>query len=266
VLRDARGTSLSLSHFCPTAAALLFDAPAPDAIVEAPPSLIGDGDLEGLDAADTWSPLLRPSMLMDMSAYDAWERRAIDLLTGNHDLPWRAVDRLERATTAIAEWTPGLDRTLDQCVDDAFACWAPEAGNGRLDAGNWTPTAGFAVAVRAVPTLLTAPSPCDTSSRFLLAANRAIEQDARAVNRWLAARLFGAWIAYQSTGLLAIVRLLRIALDTLAVELMRMQKDTLQRREVLEAIRQSDYLIVHLADSQRLATLLSHPCLSSTAS
>src|SRR4051812_31188677 len=27
VLQDARGTFISLSHFCPTAAALLFDAP-----------------------------------------------------------------------------------------------------------------------------------------------------------------------------------------------------------------------------------------------
>jgi hypothetical protein len=263
VLRDARRTSLSLSHFCPTAAALLFDAPGPDAIVDAPQSLIGDGDLEGLDAADTWSPLLRPSMLMDMSAYDSWERHAIDLLTRDHDLPWHAVDRLEHATTAIAQWTPGSNRTLDQCVDDAFAS---EAGSWTPATGSWKLAAGFAVAVRAVPAPLHAPSPCAPSSRFLIAANRGIEQHARAVNRWLAARLFGAWIAYQSTGLLVIVRLLRVALDTLVVELMRMQKESLQRRDVLEAIRQSDYLIVHLADSQRLATLLSNPCLSSTAS
>jgi Fe-S-cluster containining protein len=263
VLHDARGISLTLSHFCPTAAALLFDAPGPDAIVDAPRSLVRDGPFEGLDAADTWSPLLRPSILMDMSAYDRWERHAVDLLTSeNREPPWHAVDRLERAARAIAQWAPGRDRSLDQSVDDAFAY---EAAGCQPEAGSWKPTAGFAVAVRAVPPPLTAPSQYDPSPRLLVAAHGAIEQHSRAVNRWLAARLFGSWIAYQSTGILAIVRLLRVALDTLVVELTRMEKASLQRREVLDAIRHSDYLLVHLADSQRLATLLSDPCLSSTA-
>jgi len=152
VLHDARGTSLSLSHFCPTAAALLFDAPGPDAVVDAPQSLVGDEPLEGLDAAGTWSPLLRPGMLMDIGAYDAWERHAIDLLTSSNDPPWHAVARLERATAVIAQWTPGRARTLDQCVDDAFApeaggwnlepCWKLEARNWKLEAGNWKLEAG----------------------------------------------------------------------------------------------------------------------------
>jgi hypothetical protein len=260
VLHDARGTTLSLSHFCPTAAALLFDVPGPDAIVEAPQSLVGVDALEGLDAAGAWSPLLRPSMLMDASAHDRWERHAVDLLTGTNDSPWQAVARLERATAAIARWGPGGNRTLDQCVDNAFAsvasCQLPASGSQR--------PAGFAVAVRAVPPPLTAPSSCDPSSRSLAAAHAAIEQFSRAINRWLAARLFGSWIAYQSTGLLAIARLLRVALDTLVMELTRLQKELLQRCDVVEAIRQSDYLLVHLADSQRLATLLSDPCLFST--
>ena len=38
VLQDGRGALVSLSHFCPTAAALLFDATGPDAVVEAPTS------------------------------------------------------------------------------------------------------------------------------------------------------------------------------------------------------------------------------------
>src|SRR6478672_6417798 len=39
VLHDARGTFISLSHFCPTAARLLFDAPGDGTIVEAPLAL-----------------------------------------------------------------------------------------------------------------------------------------------------------------------------------------------------------------------------------
>jgi hypothetical protein len=78
------------------------------------------------------------------------------------------------------------------------------------------------------------------------------------VNRWLAARLFGTWIAYQGTGVATIVRYLRAALDVLVVELTRTPSDGRpERLDVLEALRRSDYLLVHLADSQRLATLLS---------
>jgi hypothetical protein len=78
------------------------------------------------------------------------------------------------------------------------------------------------------------------------------------VNRWLAARLFGTWIAYQGAGLATIVRYLRAALDVLVVELTRTPSHGRpERPDVLEALRRSDYLLVHLADSQRLATLLS---------
>ncbi len=48
-LIDQRGVHVTLSHYCPTAAALLFEHRGPVAIVEgrAP---TGDDDVEGLDA------------------------------------------------------------------------------------------------------------------------------------------------------------------------------------------------------------------------
>src|SRR5688572_7037569 len=49
VVNDPRGSSLTLSHFCPTAAGLLFE-PVPLAIVDAPAPLSLDGGMEGLDA------------------------------------------------------------------------------------------------------------------------------------------------------------------------------------------------------------------------
>src|SRR5262249_9017347 len=57
VLIDRRGTFISLSHFCPTAAALLFEDGPPAAIVEAPASLVDVGPLDGLDARHAWPPL-----------------------------------------------------------------------------------------------------------------------------------------------------------------------------------------------------------------
>ena len=63
VLHDARGTFVSLSHFCPTAAALLFDADGDGSIVGAPPALAGIGELDGLDARGEWPPLLRAGVI-----------------------------------------------------------------------------------------------------------------------------------------------------------------------------------------------------------
>jgi len=61
-----------------------------------------------------------------------------------------------------------------------------------------------------------------------------------ALKRWLSARLFGNWIAYQGDGLQAIVRYLQGCLATFTTELAR-------DGSPLEAIRRSDLLIVHNA-------------------
>ena len=79
-LQDARGISVSLSHFCPTAAELLFGPGVPLEIVEAPPAFPSTGDYDGLNAMDALPPLVAPGMLMDLEAYDAWERHMVAVL------------------------------------------------------------------------------------------------------------------------------------------------------------------------------------------
>ena len=76
VLHDARGTLISLSHFCPTAAATLL-TPARSSIVDARPPLRLTSPMEGLDAWDALPPLLRPGLLCDMEGYDTWERAGV---------------------------------------------------------------------------------------------------------------------------------------------------------------------------------------------
>ena len=71
-----------------------------------------------------------------------------------------------------------------------------------------------------------------------------------AVKRWLAARLFGSWIAYQGDALRTLVRFLRACHDVFVVELAR-------DGSALQAIRRSDRLIIHDSASQRIATLLN---------
>jgi hypothetical protein len=75
-LRDARGMLLTLSHFCPTAASLLFDD-GPAQVVDAPPGLMLSEPIEGLDARDALPPLVRPDLLSDVAGYDAWEAAVV---------------------------------------------------------------------------------------------------------------------------------------------------------------------------------------------
>jgi hypothetical protein len=207
VLHDARGTFISLSHFCPTALAMLFDDDRPVAIVDAPSPLAGDGTLDGLDARDVWPPVLRPGVLMDLDSYAQWERRAVELVTREGVSPQTSLSSLARATAVIQRWSPGEAAPLAHVVRDAFGTLAPP------------PTSALA--------------PHD-----------------RAVKRWLAARLFGSWIAYQGNALDTIVRYLQACHDVFLVELAR-------DGDPREAIRRSDRLIVHESSSQQIATLLN---------
>lgn len=206
VLHDPRGTFISLSHFCPTAASMLFDADGDVTVVDAPDALAGSGPLDGLDARDVWPPLLRPGVMMDLDSYDLWERSAIAMLTLENLAPRHAVEALHSATTRIAAWDPASDVPLAFEVRTAFGA---------------------------------APTPSATRDRA-----------EPAVKRWLAARAFGSWMAYQGNGLLTTVRYLRTCLDTFDVELARDHKP-------LEAIRRADRLIVHESSSQQLANLLN---------
>lgn len=199
VLHDGRGTLISLSHFCPTAAGLLFedaDSWRRASIVDAPAALSAVGPLDGLDAREAWPPLLRPGVMMDLESYAAWERFGIELLTRDGLAPAAGLDALASTTESIAAWSPGGPTSLLDAVSQAFDVLAPRE------------------------TGLVAHDP--------------------ALKRWLAARLFGNWIAYQGDGLQAIVRYLRGCLATFTTELAR-------DGSPLEAIRRSDLSIVHHA-------------------
>lgn len=117
-LHDSRGLFITLSHFCPTAAALLLEVDA-IAIVEAPASLTLNGAVEGLDATGVLPPLLRPGMLADLSGYGAWERAAIAAFDDPvHDVD-SALAVIAAATGDICAWRPGAE-TLGDRVDSAF--------------------------------------------------------------------------------------------------------------------------------------------------
>lgn len=108
VIKDPRGISVTLSHFCPTAASLLFTGAA-IAIVEAPSSLSLGGALEGLDATSVLPPLLSKDLLMDWDGYTAWEEAAVELFNAGDTGPEQTIDRLLTFTELVCSWKPGKE-------------------------------------------------------------------------------------------------------------------------------------------------------------
>ena len=121
VLIDPRGTFVSLSHYCPTAAVLLT---TPDAleIVEARPPLRIGGPIDALDASDALPPLLRPGLLSDLDGYAAWEGAGLAILARRDLTATAALDRIEAMTDRVRRgqtWSPQTARRSDPSSDRA---------------------------------------------------------------------------------------------------------------------------------------------------
>jgi hypothetical protein len=76
------------------------------------------------------------------------------------------------------------------------------------------------------------------------------------INRFLAAKAFASWTAYQGRGVKTIVRGLEAALALMRVESARQCRNSsrpLDRELLLEAFRQTDFALNHLAVGEDLA-------------
>lgn len=248
VLHDPRGTFLTLSHFCPTAAGLLFGA-AGVHVVDAPGTLVPPGPLEGLDATGALPPNLTPRMLMDLHAFDEWERRALAMLTEAAETPHEALDLLAGATAAILPWTPDVPYSLCAWVSRAFD--APHRRAGERDRAELVD-----LARSSVPTDLGVPVragvPLDVTPVLEL-----LQGEQAAVRRYLAARLFASWVPYFATSLATLVETLRITLAVLESEIDTRLGSTADPAGILrDAIRHTDLLMVHLSDTRTLVHLI----------
>jgi hypothetical protein len=250
-VRDGRGTFVALSHYCPTAASMLFRDDVSLTIVAAPEAF-PPADYEGLSVTpDDLPPLLRPGVVMDLEAYGRWEahtvRRCADAVT-----PESALATLQRDAMCLRAWTPE-GPTMSDLVD-ALPAAPVEAGmstnlTSSLDA--------CARTMAAVPDDLR-PDPDehgleDAFERFVAPAWPAWSQPLR---QYLAAKAFASWTAYQGRGLLTIVQGLQVALALVRVEAARACRDAvrpLDRELLLEAFRQADYILNHLAVGEDLA-------------
>lgn len=250
-LRDARGTSVGLSHFCPTAAATLFREDVPLTIVREP-AAFPDVDYDGLSVDDAdLPPLLHPGMLMDPEGYSAWERhmvaRCAEALS-----PESVLATLVRDAAVLRGWRPG-SVTLHGAVQ-GLPCEPIEV----------EPPADLAAslelhrqAIAAVPPDLK-PLP---DERGLDEAHRRWVRPAwpgmRApVNRFIAAKAFASWTAYQGRGVATVVRGLEAAVAIVRVEASRQCRNAAQpldEARLLEAFRSADFILNHLAVGEDLA-------------
>ena len=250
-VQDARGTFVSLSHFCPTAASMLF-RDLPVEIVSKPPAFPSP-DYDGLVVtSDDLPPMLTPRMLMDLDGYTAWERHMVARFADVHRRPVSVVATLWRDAQLLLEWRPG-SLTMTDAIE--------RLPRGYVDLQEEDGLSGsvrrFAEVMAAVPDDLK-PMPDEAG---LEAAMREHVQPAWAkfnppINRYLAAKAFASWTAYQGRGIRTIVRGIEAALALVRVEASRQCRNaqrTLDAALLLEAIRHADFLLNHLAVGEELA-------------
>jgi len=255
-LRDARGTFISLTHYCPTAAAMLFREDVPVAIVEAPPAF-PPAEYEGLVIApDDWPPLLRPRMLMDVDAYAAWERHMVARCADEALSPEGVIATLERDARLLRAYRPGdgsLSRAVARVPVNVIDADPPPTLATSLDRHR--------EAIGAVPEELK-PEPDEEglAPAYLEHVLRPWSRWGRPLRRYLATKAFASWTAYQGRGVLTIVRGLDAALALARVEAARQCRDAgraLDADLLREAFRQADFILNHLAVGEDLAAAWS---------
>ncbi len=219
-LLDPRGTFVALSHYCPSAADLLFaDEGAPIEVVVNPPAFPGDAEYDGLDARDAFPPFLRPGVLMDWDTLAAWDRFTFDRLSRETRSVDAALRDLRRACDHLRAWTPS-DGPLANRLETL-----PETG---LNAG-------------------TSPS-----SRHLKRRKHSSARSAAMPRR--NSLVVGAGI--QGAGLRTVIRSVEAALTEVRAEAARQSRQhgrMLDRSILRESIRQADLRLVHLASREALA-------------
>ena len=126
-LSDQRGVHVSLSHFCPTAASLLFEHRGPIEIVEGP-SPLPDNDMpEGLDAGEALPPVMpRATRLMSFAELSAWERDRVSQARIGELQPddVEAFDRARAAVPSPLSWPEAPDQLESIWNSRVAPAWA----------------------------------------------------------------------------------------------------------------------------------------------
>ena len=219
-LLTPRGVSITLSHYCPTAAALLFATDGPPAIVEDAPAFPPSAAYEGLDARAAAPPLLRPGVFLGWDAHARFERHAVATLGAlDRATPEDALGRLAADAERLRAWTVH-DGAFDGLLDRVLV---PAAGDPRPAPAD----ADLLAEVQASIPQALRPAPLEPGT---------VDWGpfAPVVRRYLAARAFASWCSVQGPGVRTSVRALQAALAVLRAEV---GPRALDRGVLTEALR-----------------------------
>jgi len=260
-LLEADATRVTLSHFCPTAASMLFRTGV--ARLDVVPDAAGIADRDehdGYDARHTIPPLLRPGVATDPDTCRAWERYLIGALDSNALTAEDALACSAFTAETIRGWMAG-GTTLENHAARAIAAAArPRGPATRWDLPLRSALRLFSTTAASVlPGLKRPEVPRDVDEADRAWVSPRWAAHAGPVRRYLAARAFGAWSAYLGEGLRTQVAMLAVALAAVRVEAAR--ETTLAARPLDEqllhaAIRSTDLLLHHLSDTAVLARSL----------
>jgi hypothetical protein len=256
-VRDERGTFITLSHFCPTAASMLFRDHCPVEIV-ARPRAFPPGDYEGLIATtNDLPPLLSPHMLMDLAGYSAWERHMVARCAEDGISPEAALATLVRDARLLREWKPGGMELVDAVRDLPPYIEHRRPSTSALEASLTL----YEQVMDAVPEDLRPQSDeSGLDTAFVDLVSPAWPRLHTPLNRYLAAKAFASWTAYQGRGIMTIVRGLEAALAVVRLESARQCRNArhaLDAALLRDAFRSADFLLNHLAVGEDLAAAWS---------
>ena len=255
-VRDGRGTFITLSHFCPTAASMLFRDDCPLAIV-AGPCAFPPGEYEGLIVTGSdLPPLLTPTMLMDSPGYSAWERHMVGRCSEVGSRPEDVLATLQRDARLLRTWKPGRV-TLVDAVRDLPSSLERAERPGCLDASLQL----YSQVMRAVPDdLRPQPDEGGLDTVFARYVDPVWSTFCAPLTRFLAAKAFASWTAYQGRGVLTIVRGLEAALAVVRIEAARQCRNVgreLDAELLRDGFRSADFILNHLAVGEDLAAAWS---------
>jgi hypothetical protein len=253
---DDRGVVVSLSHFCPTAARLLVEASDRLHIVESPPAFPVDREYEGLDGRGAWPPLIKADLLFDPEGFDTWERVAVDLLADESVAASDALRRLAAAADDLCGWRPGDGPLSDRVGQLATRMRSPdELTQAWRRYEPFTTVQAYESVCALVPQGLVAPTLSRAQRDRWQRVGGLDVIPAPVARRYVAAKMFGSWAAYEAFGLRTMVAELALADLVLRVEAtgeLADDRSPLGTDALVRAVRAADWLLVHLVDRRAL--------------
>ena len=191
-------------------------------------------------------------MLMDPEGYSAWEQHMVGRCADVTRVPESVLVTLARDAAILGRWKPGgvslIDAVTSLPVDFVEAVPVSDLRDSLL---------AFDEAMTAVPEEFR-PDPDEDGldAAFAAYVRPWWSTFSPPINRYIAAKAFATWTAYQGRGVATIVRGIEAAVALLRVEASRQCRDAgrpLDTDLLLEGFRGADFILNHLAVGEDLA-------------